>query len=236
VLAAQPSVGDAALLFGGTNMRIEAYTTGGILTGVLARPGHLKENLEASPELLVEEAAWAPLDGSEPTTGTTRQLLIDDLVVAAGDEEATGPVHAAWHALTLEAGPFLIRGELPTLPGFDPGRALTRPTGSFVLLRDVKISLLGNEGAGENTHPAALVNRYAVDRVDAELMLGFFFPGAHVPAPPPSPGPAPVTAESVDPATPAPAATLQPAAPAVAAAGRARTSVVPRATPRPAAQ
>lgn len=161
-------------------LRVEIYTVGGIVTGALSRPGHLREILEGSPDLLVEEATWRPLDGAAPASGSDRQIAVDDLVLAVSDEELPGPVHAAWHTLRLEAGPYGIEGELPTLPGFDPGRALTRPTGTFVLLRDVKISLLDDPGAGENGHPVALVNRYAVDKVDAELMLGFFFPGAHV--------------------------------------------------------
>ena len=67
---------------------------------------------------------------------------------------------------------------MPTLPGFDPGRALARPTGEFVLLRT---SGVGPRRPGRRRHPAAaLVNRYAVDRVAADLMLGFFFPGAEM--------------------------------------------------------
>ena len=184
---------------GATTMpiRVEAYTTGGILIGVVARPGHLREILEGWPELLVEESTWAPLDGSPVQESPSQQIAIDDLVLASGDEEMPGPVHAAWHAIRLEAGPYVVEGELPTLPGFDPGRALTRPTGSFVLLRDVKLTLLGRPEAGENGHAQALVNRYSVDRVDADLMLGFFFPGAHVPPEPgigkaPTPEPPPV--------------------------------------------
>jgi hypothetical protein len=107
--------------------------------------------------------------------------------VAAGDEELPGPVHAAFHAIRLEAGPYLIRGEMATLPGFDPGRALTRPTGTFVLLSDVKVSLLADANAGTASHDRALVNRYSVDRVDSDLMLGFFFPGAHIEMPAPAP-------------------------------------------------
>ncbi|HKG57161.1 MAG TPA: hypothetical protein VKA85_07930 [Candidatus Limnocylindrales bacterium] len=211
-------------------LRVEAYTTGGILTGVVSRPGHLREVLEGAPELLVEDASWAPIDGSPPSSGGSREIAIDDLVVAVGDDEQPGPVHAAWHALRLEAGPYVVDGELPTLPGFDPGRALTRPTGSFVLLRDVRISLLGNAGAGENTHEVALVNRYSVDRVDAELMLGFFFPGAHVPAAP-AVEPTTVVAEPVEVSTGP--GILQPAAPAVAAARRAQTAVVAPNRTRP---
>jgi hypothetical protein len=67
---------------------------------------------------------------------------------------------------------------MPTMPGFDPGRALARPTGEFVLLRDARIRLLDRDDAGEATAAELLVNRYAVDRVEADLMLGFFFPGA----------------------------------------------------------
>ena len=161
-------------------LHVEAYTVTGIVTGTLTRPGHLREILEASPDFVVEDATWRPLDGSPPASGSDRQIAVDDLMLAASDEDRPGPVHAAWHTLRLEAGPYGIEGELPTLPGFDPGRALTRPTGTFVLLREVRISLLDDPGAGENGHPVALVNRYAVDKVDAELMLGFFFPGAHV--------------------------------------------------------
>jgi hypothetical protein len=163
-------------------IRVEAYTLGGIVTGVITRPGHLRDILEGATELAIEEASSAPLDGSTPGTGE-QQIAIDDLVVAVSDQEHPAPVHAAWHPIRLEAGPWLVQGDLPTLPGFDPGRALTRPTGTFVLLRDVRISLLSQPDAGENAHDSVLVNRYSVDRVDADLMLGFFFPGAHMAAP-----------------------------------------------------
>jgi hypothetical protein len=163
-------------------IRLEAYTLGGIVTGVVTRPGHLRDILEASTELAVADASSAPLDGSATVAGA-QEIAMDDLVVAVGEDEHPGPVHAAWHPIRLEAGPWVIEGDLPTLPGFDPSRALTRPTGTFVLLRDVRISLLNQPDAGENVHDSVLVNRYTVDRVDADLMLGFFFPGAHISAP-----------------------------------------------------
>jgi hypothetical protein len=173
------------------SIRVEAYTMGGIVTGVVARPGHLREILEGSTELDVTEASSAPLDG-EPTQAPEQQIPVDDVVVAVGDEQNPAPVHSAWHPIRLESGPWLVEGDLPTLPGFDPDRALTRPTGTFVLLRDVRISLLNHPELGENAHDSVLVNRYSVDRVDSDLMLGFFFPGAH-------------TARPVAPAVPAPA-------------------------------
>jgi hypothetical protein len=88
------------------------------------------------------------------------------------------PGHAQWHSIDLDTGPYRIEGELSTMPGFDPGRALARPTGQFVLLRDVRITLLGQPDAGEAMCDHALVNRYTVDRIAADIMLGFFFPGA----------------------------------------------------------
>ena len=66
------------------------------------------------------------------------------------------------------------------MPGFDPGRALARPTGEFVLLRDVRIALLDDADGPAVGQPSAFVNRYVVDRVAADLMLGFFFPGAEM--------------------------------------------------------
>ena len=70
--------------------------------------------------------------------------------------------------------------ELPTLPGFDPGRALARPSGRFVLLREVTIRLRDDPERVIAIHGRLLVNRYDVEAVSAELMLGFYFPGAHL--------------------------------------------------------
>jgi hypothetical protein len=161
-------------------IRIEAYTLGGVVTGLLSWPGHLKDALETTPELLVERASFVPLDGRPASPTGDLPLVVDDVVLAVPDESMSGPVHAAWHAIHLEAGPYSIAGELATMPGFDPGRALARPTGTFVLLRDVTLSLLDRPDAGSVPHAQGLVNRYTVDAVEADLMLGFFFPGARI--------------------------------------------------------
>lgn len=178
--------------------RVEAYLVGGVLRGVVACTGHLRDVLESSTEVLVERAAWTPLDGTAAAPGGDILAQIDDLVMAVGDEEPSGPVHAAWHHVRLDAGPYVIHGQLATMPGFDPGRALTRPSGTFVHLTEVRVGLLASPDSGEATHPHAFVNRYTVDAVDADLMLGFFFPGARIegellraamgdiPAPPPT--------------------------------------------------
>jgi len=161
-------------------IRVDAYMAGGIAMGVLARAGSLREVLEHERALTLERVQWQPLGGrSGPSSGVS--IPIDDVFVAVGDDDPGTPVHASWHAIRLEVGPYLVEGEMPTFPGFDPGRALTRPTGDFVLLRDVRVGprdspdpLASSDTVGQH----ALVNRYGVESVACDLMLGFFFPGA----------------------------------------------------------
>ena len=45
------------------------------------------------------------------------------------------------------------------------------------MIREVKLGLVG-EGDETVSFGHALINRYGVDRVKADIMLGFFFPGA----------------------------------------------------------
>lgn len=160
-------------------IQVDAYTVGGKATGVLARPGHLRENLEQSGELALQDVRWFPLGAAAGQAAGDLTIAIDDVLVAVTGDESAIPVHANWHALRIEIGPYSMEGELPTLPGYDPDRALARPNGEFVLLRDPRLGRLG-----EATVPIgrqALVNRYSVERVEADIMLGFFFPGASMP-------------------------------------------------------
>jgi hypothetical protein len=161
-------------------IRVEAYTAGGVATGVVARSGPLREALDGAGDLLIERSRWLPLDGSGERPGGDITLATDDLLLVASDEAEGGPVHAQWHTIEVDAGPYRVIGEMPTMPGFDPGRALARPTGEFVFLRDARIRLIDRDDAGEAGANRLLVNRYTVDRVAADMMLGFFFPGAEM--------------------------------------------------------
>lgn len=161
-------------------IRVEVYTAQGVASGVLARPGTLREALATDAELRLDQAAWQGIDDAVPRGAGSLTFATDDVLFAVADEAPTGPVHAAWHHVWLDAGPYLLEGELATMPGFDPGRSLTRPSGEWVLLRDVRLSVLGHPEAGVSTSDHALVNRYGVERIQADLMLGFFFPGAAV--------------------------------------------------------
>jgi hypothetical protein len=158
--------------------RVEAYTATGVATGEVARTGPVREVLEGASDVVVERAQWLPLDGSGERAAGDLRLQVDDLFLVVSDEPDGVPVHAQWHSIELDAGPYRVFGEMPTMPGFDPGRALARPTGEFVVLRDARIVLIDNEEAGEANSAQLLVNRYTVDRIAADLMLGFFFPGA----------------------------------------------------------
>jgi hypothetical protein len=159
-------------------IRIEAYTAGGVATGAVDQTGPLREILDGSTDVVVERSRWLPLDGSGEQPGGDLRLAVDDLLLVVSDEPNSIPVHAQWHAIDLDTGPYRVHGEMPTMPGFDPDRALARPSGEFVLLRDARIQLIDHEDAGEASSAQLLVNRYTVDRISADLMLGFFFPGA----------------------------------------------------------
>jgi pyruvate/2-oxoglutarate dehydrogenase complex dihydrolipoamide acyltransferase (E2) component len=161
-------------------IRVEAYTAGGVATGVVARSGPLREALDDAGDLLVERAQWLPLVGSGERSAGEVRVAVDDLLLLVSDEAEGGPVHAQWHTIELVVGPYLVVGEMPTMPGFDPGRALARPSGEFVFLREARIALVDQADGGEASAPRLLVNRYTVDRVKADLMLGFFFPGAEM--------------------------------------------------------
>jgi len=190
-------------------IRVEIYTAGGIAVGVLPGVSHLRDALEAGESLRVEGVTWHPLD--DTTAGQQAEVILppDDIHLATVEESEDLPVHAQWHDIVLDVGPYRVLGQLATMPGFDPGRALARPTGEFVQLRDVSVALLA-EGADGLSRPMALVNRYVVDRVEADLMLGFFFPGAEM-----------ISTKAEEPifitSTPSPSTSTAPATPAAAA-------------------
>jgi len=161
-------------------IRVEVYTIGGMASGVVSTPGTLREALNVDGGLRLEGAAWQAIDDLAPRPAGSLSISTDDILFAVADDLPVGPVHVSWHHVQLDAGPYRLEGELATMPGFDPGRSLTRPSGPFVLLREVRLSLRDRPEAGVSIGDHALVNRYSVERIEADLMLGFFFPGAAV--------------------------------------------------------
>jgi len=156
---------------------IEAYTAEGALSGLVPLAGWLRDLLEAGGQLPIDRCRRRRLDGAlEPPDDVL--VPVDDLLLVV-PEAADVPVHAVWHDVWLLVGPFRVAARLPTLPGFDPARALARPSGTYVLVRDATIALADRPGAPVE-HPWLLVNRYAVEEVAADLMLAFSFPGAEL--------------------------------------------------------
>ncbi len=157
--------------------QIEAFTAGGVVSGAVAQTAMLRDGLDATGPVDVDRATWYPIAGGAAERRPRMHLEHDDLLVLCAETEDL-PIHASWHAVELEVGPYHLTGELPTMPGFDPNRALSRPGGAFVLLRDVRVDLVGHPEGGSVERPHALVNRYAVEQVSADIELGFYFPGA----------------------------------------------------------
>jgi hypothetical protein len=162
------------------SLHAEIYTAGGIGIGSVTGSGHLRDVLDGGATLALHGVVWHPLDDSPPRDAGEVIIPPDDVHVATAEEAEDLPVHAQWHDIALEVGPYRVTGQMPTMPGFDPGRALARPTGDFVQLRDVTIGLVGEPPGSGLSRQMALVNRYVVDRVEADLMLGFYFPGAEM--------------------------------------------------------
>jgi hypothetical protein len=157
---------------------LEAYWSEGTVRGSILEPERLADLLEAEAPLALRVCAIGYFDGRPPERREQAKLAPEELlVVVAQPDELPDDLHVAWHPVILQVGPLDVRGELRTVLGFDPGRSLARPGGQFVLLREVRVSLAG-ASPRSSEHLFAWVNRYAVERVAADVPLVFFFPGA----------------------------------------------------------
>jgi hypothetical protein len=157
--------------------QVEIFTPTGVVSGSTARATIGSDTRGAPQSMHVDASRWYPLDGAPPERQGAITVAPDEILVLILPTPNLA-IHASWYPIELDIGPYHLEGRLPTAPGFDPARALARPTGAYVTLRDVSISLPGRPGAGVAERSWAHVNRYAVERVASNLMLGFFFPGA----------------------------------------------------------
>jgi hypothetical protein len=156
---------------------IEIFTPTGVLAGSTGRVPLSNNGPDLTTPLTLADARWYPIDGGQPShRGDLRVQPDEILLIVTPEREIT--VHMTWYDISVEIGPYRVSGSLATPPGFDPERTIARPSGSFVALRDATIELIGREDVSSATRAHLHVNRYAVERVAASLMLGFYFPGA----------------------------------------------------------
>ena len=158
---------------------IEIFTPTGVLAGVTARVPLTADGPDLLAPLMVGSGRWYPIDGSTPTHRGDDCVEPDDILIVVTPLPEL-KIHMAWYSVTLDVGPYRVDGRLATHPGFDPARALARPSNGFVALRDATIELPGQSDAGVAEREYLHVNRYAVESVASTLMLGFFFPGARL--------------------------------------------------------
>jgi len=147
---------------------VEIFTPTGVVAGITPKPGLVQQPDLRSP-VPVEKTRWYPIDGSKPEHRGEVLVPPDDvLIVHAPEAEIT--IHATWFAITLEIGPYRVRGRMPTPPGFDPKRALARPGGAFVGIHDATIQLMTRRDAGVAERSIVHVSRYAVESVESLLI------------------------------------------------------------------
>jgi hypothetical protein len=158
---------------------VEVFTPTGVLSGLTAGVPLSHAGPDLTSALPVREGRWFPIDGSPAAKRRETKVAPDDILIISTLAESTF-VHMTWFSVTLDLGPYRVTGELATHPGFDPERALARPSSVFVPLRDARIELVDESDAGAAERPHVHVNRYAVERVVATLMLGHYFPGAQL--------------------------------------------------------
>ena len=157
----------------------EIYTPTGVLTGTADVTSVAADGAELTEPFTVAGSSWYPLDGGPPTQRPVASVLPDDMLVVVTPAPELF-VHLTWYSIALEVGPYRVLGSLSTHPGFDPEKSIARPGGSFVPLSEVTIELVGHPEAGTAELAHVHVNRYAVDRVVAPIMLGHYFPGAQL--------------------------------------------------------
>jgi hypothetical protein len=168
---------------------VEIFAPTGVLAGETDRVPLTHAGSDLTRPLAVEDGRWYPLDGSAPSHLGDTSILPDDILLIVTPEPEI-KVHMARYAVTLDVGPYRVSGQLATHPGFDPAKAIARPSSTFVALSEATVELLEHVVAGLVERPYLHVNRYAVERVTSSLMLGYYFPGARLVAQEAAPIPA----------------------------------------------
>jgi hypothetical protein len=158
---------------------VEIFTPTGVLVGTTPGVPLTNDGPDLSRGLSLEDASWYPHDGTPPAHRDESAVGPDDILLIVSPVPEL-VVHMTWYPIIVEVGPYRVSGSLATHPGFDPARALARPTSTFIALSNAVIELAGRDGPNSAERAHLHVNRYAVVKVTATIMLGHFFPGARL--------------------------------------------------------
>jgi hypothetical protein len=168
---------------------VEAFLADAYLAGTYAgTSAALREQLHEGSTVELADVTLVSLAGLVDGTAeraAAGSLSPGDVFMAALPLDPEAPhIHRVYYTVELALGPYAVVGDMAMLPGFDPGRALTRPATDFVELRgaEVRIAAPGEEIVQEYDHLS--VNRFAVERVGCEVDVTFWFPGAFQQLPP----------------------------------------------------
>ncbi len=82
-------------------LSVQTYTDSTIARGLVTSAGRLRDRLEATVELVVEQATVIALDEGNPRHAGAIAIPVDDLLVVAGVDDPGMPVHATWHRIRL---------------------------------------------------------------------------------------------------------------------------------------
>jgi len=123
--------------------------------------------------------ALTELEAGTTERAPTGSIGSDDIMIVALPRDPDAPqIHKVHYPVTLTIGPYTVSGELTLFPGFDPARAITRPTSDFIDIHDATVRIATANGEMEQPYEEVAVNRFAVERIVAEIDMTFWFPGA----------------------------------------------------------
>jgi len=162
---------------------LEAFLADAYLAGTFAGThAELHDLLAAGSVLELRDVTLVALDqlaDGTPPAALAGSLAPDEILFAALPPDPEAPlIHRVYYTVKLGLGPYEVVGEMALVPGFDPGRALTRPASDFIDLRDTEVRIATASGGLEHTFELLSVNRFAVERVECEIDVTFWFPGA----------------------------------------------------------
>jgi hypothetical protein len=168
---------------------VEAFLADVYVSGTYeGTPAELHGLLDGGSLVELAEVDLIPIveltDGT-PEHAPTGSIAADEILLAAlpHDPDALH-VHRVYYTVDLDVGLYAVTGEMAMLPGFDPGRALTRPASDFIDLREAEVRIATPSGAVEQAYEHLVVNRFAVEHVACEIDVTVWVPGATQELPP----------------------------------------------------